>query len=147
MGKETVKPAHPLKVTALCAVVGTLSICLLGSIGIAVTSDYDPELKAPRPLASAEPLPTWRTDVIPDVTAPDPAIPATTPAPGPTPKVTKRPTKKPTPKVTKTTKKPPAPYYKNCTAVRAAGAAPLYRGDPGYRSGLDRDHDGQACED
>lgn len=37
-------------------------------------------------------------------------------------------------------------YYQNCTAARAAGAAPLYRGDPGYRSALDRDNDGIACE-
>jgi len=40
----------------------------------------------------------------------------------------------------------PAAYYKNCDAVRAAGKAPLYRGEPGYRSGLDRDGDGTACE-
>lgn len=37
-------------------------------------------------------------------------------------------------------------YYKNCAAVRAAGKAPLYRGQPGYRPGLDRDGDGIACE-
>lgn len=37
-------------------------------------------------------------------------------------------------------------YYKNCAAARAAGAAPLYRGQPGYRSALDRDNDGIACE-
>ena len=37
-------------------------------------------------------------------------------------------------------------YYDNCTAARAAGAAPLYRGEPGYRPGLDRDKDGIACE-
>jgi hypothetical protein len=37
-------------------------------------------------------------------------------------------------------------YYANCTAVRAAGKAPLYRGQPGYRSALDRDNDGIACE-
>lgn len=37
-------------------------------------------------------------------------------------------------------------YYQNCTAVRAAGAAPLYRGEAGYRAGLDRDGDGVACE-
>jgi hypothetical protein len=36
--------------------------------------------------------------------------------------------------------------YQNCAAVRAAGAAPLYAGQPGYRAGLDRDHDGVACE-
>jgi hypothetical protein len=44
---------------------------------------------------------------------------------------------------------PPAPaevYYKNCDAARAAGAAPIYRGQPGYRSALDRDNDGIACE-
>lgn len=37
-------------------------------------------------------------------------------------------------------------YYRNCDAARAAGAAPLTRGEPGYRSGLDRDNDGVACE-
>ncbi|QQN78621.1 MULTISPECIES: excalibur calcium-binding domain-containing protein [Streptomyces] len=37
-------------------------------------------------------------------------------------------------------------HYPNCDAVRAAGQAPLYRGEPGYRSGLDRDGDGVACE-
>ena len=37
-------------------------------------------------------------------------------------------------------------YYQNCTAARAAGAAPIYQGQPGYRSQLDRDHDGVACE-
>lgn len=37
-------------------------------------------------------------------------------------------------------------YYPNCAAARAAGAAPLYAGEPGYRSGLDRDNDGIACE-
>lgn len=37
-------------------------------------------------------------------------------------------------------------YYANCSEARAAGAAPIYRGEPGYRSGLDRDNDGVACE-
>ena len=36
--------------------------------------------------------------------------------------------------------------YKNCTAVKAAGKAPLLAGQPGYRSALDGDHDGVACE-
>ena len=36
--------------------------------------------------------------------------------------------------------------YANCTAVRAAGAAPIHRGDPGYASKLDRDGDGIGCE-
>ncbi len=37
-------------------------------------------------------------------------------------------------------------YYENCDAARAAGAAPVRRGDPGYGSHLDRDGDGSACE-
>lgn len=37
-------------------------------------------------------------------------------------------------------------YYANCSEARAAGAAPLLAGEPGYRSGLDRDNDGVACE-
>ncbi len=54
-----------------------------------------------------------------------------------------------------TTAPPPPPttapsggdvYYANCAAARAAGAAPLYRGQPGYRPALDRDGDGVACE-
>jgi hypothetical protein len=40
----------------------------------------------------------------------------------------------------------PPVYYANCTAVRDAGAAPIYRGEPGYRSALDRDGDGIACD-
>ena len=35
-------------------------------------------------------------------------------------------------------------YYANCAAARAAGAAPVRRGDPGYARHLDRDGDG--CE-
>lgn len=37
-------------------------------------------------------------------------------------------------------------YYEGCNAVRAAGAAPLYRGQPGYREEMDGDDDGIACE-
>ena len=37
-------------------------------------------------------------------------------------------------------------YYSNCAAVRAAGAAPLNAGEPGYSIKLDRDQDGTACE-
>lgn len=37
-------------------------------------------------------------------------------------------------------------YYQNCTAVKAAGAAPIYPGDPGFQSKFDRDNDGIGCE-
>lgn len=46
----------------------------------------------------------------------------------------------------KTTSQPATVYYANCAAAKAAGAAPLHRGDPGYRPALDRDGDGIACE-
>lgn len=36
--------------------------------------------------------------------------------------------------------------YRNCTEARAAGAAPVRRGQPGYGSHLDRDNDGVGCE-
>lgn len=36
--------------------------------------------------------------------------------------------------------------YRNCTEARAAGAAPLHRGQPGYRPQMDGDNDGVACE-
>lgn len=36
--------------------------------------------------------------------------------------------------------------YVNCAAARAAGAAPVRRGDRGYGPHLDRDNDGVGCE-
>ncbi|MFZ2176353.1 MAG: excalibur calcium-binding domain-containing protein [Rhodococcus sp. (in: high G+C Gram-positive bacteria)] len=40
----------------------------------------------------------------------------------------------------------PRAEFKNCTEAREAGAAPVYRGDPGYAPHLDRDNDGIGCE-
>lgn len=36
--------------------------------------------------------------------------------------------------------------FPNCAAARAAGAAPIRAGDPGYGRHLDRDSDGIGCE-
>lgn len=36
--------------------------------------------------------------------------------------------------------------FVNCSAARAAGAAPVMRGEPGYGPHLDRDDDGIGCE-
>jgi len=84
---------------------------------------------APEPVAPA-PAPA---QVAP---APAPAAPAPAPvAPAPAPVA-------PAP----VAPAPAAVYYANCAAARAAGAAPLYAGQPGYRSALDRDSDGVACE-
>ena len=90
------------------------------------------------------------------VNCPDTAVPTNQPAPlppepEPTPEPEPEPTPPPAPVEPEPTPAPapapaPAPYYANCTAVRAAGAAPLYSYQPGYRSGLDGDGDGVACE-
>ncbi|WP_326697706.1 excalibur calcium-binding domain-containing protein [Streptomyces sp. NBC_01754] len=74
-------------------------------------------------------------------------ITVTEPTPAPTPTPTPKPEPTPAPAAKK--KAPPAPpsvYYENCDAARAAGAAPVYRGDPGYAAHLDRDNDGVGCE-
>lgn len=55
-------------------------------------------------------------------------------------------TEPPTTAARRTTPSTTATYYANCDEVRQAGKAPLRRGDPGYRSGLDRDGDGTACD-
>jgi len=89
-----------------------------------------------------------------------PTIPTVNTTPEPTAKATKVPaertqtptrkpvpaTKKPTPKPTVT--KPPAEetYYANCPALRKDHPSGVPKGHPAYRSGLDRDKDGWACE-
>ncbi|MGW7683098.1 excalibur calcium-binding domain-containing protein [Kribbella sp. NPDC054772] len=50
----------------------------------------------------------------------------------------------PTPTTTPTTA---TVVYQNCDQVRAAGKAPLHRGDPGYSPELDHNGDGVACGD
>lgn len=37
-------------------------------------------------------------------------------------------------------------YWGGCNDAQAAGTAPIYRGEPGYRPEMDGDDDGIACE-
>lgn len=102
---------------------------------------------APASLVSHKPTPSASPSPTPS--------PSTTPTPSPEP-TTAEPTPEPTvdapveePAPEPPAQPEPAPqqaYYSSCREAKAAGAAPLYRGDPGYRSGLDRDGDGVACE-
>ena len=91
-----------------------------------VTSQYALKAVVPPPAAPApaEPAPA---DPAPFVEAPvqeaEPEAPAE-PAPAP----------------------PANAYYANCKEARAAGAAPIRVGEPGYSRKLDRDGDGIACE-
>ena len=41
---------------------------------------------------------------------------------------------------------PASVYFRNCNEARAAGAAPLFRGQAGYRPEMDGDADGVAGE-
>ena len=80
--------------------------------------------------------------VVPAPVAPAPYVPPApvyvAPAPAPAPYVPPAPAYVPP--------APTAAYYANCAAVRAAGAAPIRAGQPGYSRKLDRDGDGVACE-
>ncbi|BDB61649.1 excalibur calcium-binding domain-containing protein [Rhodococcus sp. RDE2] len=40
----------------------------------------------------------------------------------------------------------PSASYENCAEARAAGVAPILKGEPGYGTHLDRDKDGIACD-
>ncbi|NUT73127.1 DUF1524 domain-containing protein [Pseudarthrobacter sp. C4D7] len=85
--------------------------------------------------AAAAPAPA------PVAAAPAPAPAAVAPAPAPAAPVPAAPAP-----VVPVPAAPAAAYYANCAAARAAGAAPLYAGQAGYRPALDRDSDGIACE-
>lgn len=77
----------------------------------------------------ATPAPTY-TEPTPVYTEPEPAYVEPVPAytePEPAPAPVER-------------------YYANCSEARAAGAAPVYAGEPGYGPHLDRDGDGIGCE-
>lgn len=78
--------------------------------------------------------------VAPATQLPAAPAPAVAPAPALAP-VRKAPVQAPAPAA-------PAPdiYYANCSAARAAGAAPIRAGQPGYSRKLDRDGDGVGCE-
>ncbi|MEE2061421.1 excalibur calcium-binding domain-containing protein [Rhodococcus artemisiae] len=67
--------------------------------------------------------------------APAPQQPAPAPAPAP-----QQSAPAPTPRSA------PSGGFKNCTEAWNAGAAPVYRDDPGYAPRLDRDNDGIGCE-
>lgn len=118
---------------------------LLGSVLSAIDpSDGEPGSPATSDtpaVGTSTALPTHPVD-IPTATATATATVTVAPSPPPTRTVTKT-AEAPEPRTTA-----PAPdvHYENCDEARAAGAAPLYRGDPGYGPHLDRDGDGVACE-
>lgn len=86
---------------------------------------------------TAEPVPLEQPEVQAEPEAPNEVIPnnfvnVPEPMPEPAPAVEPAPVQ--------------SAYYGSCAQARAAGAAPLYAGSPGYSRQLDRDGDGVACE-
>ncbi|WP_410637890.1 excalibur calcium-binding domain-containing protein [Amycolatopsis sp. lyj-346] len=118
------KYAASAALPALAATESAAKAAVSGLWGPPCNGTIDAPAAAPKPAPVATPTPA-------PTTAPKPA-PATKAAPPPPP--------------VETTEAAPSAYYANCSAAKAAGAAPLYRGEPGYRSALDRDGDGVACE-
>nr|WSX49257.1 excalibur calcium-binding domain-containing protein [Streptomyces sp. NBC_00974] len=80
--------------------------------------------------------------------------PGKTPSPAGTPVPSKAPSPAPSsapvdPKPKSSPTPAPGPKdvtYKNCAEAKAAGVAPIHRGQPGYAKHLDRDNDGIACD-
>lgn len=122
-------------------VISILAVPLLCCIGIAANLGDDadePSSSIEEPSAtetSASPSPSLSPSPSESATPTEAAEPSTS-APPPPPPSTEAATSEAVATV----------YYENCTAAWDAGAAPLSRNDPGYRAGLDRDGDGNACE-
>lgn len=110
---------------------------------VAIKTSYHLSVTAPERDAIARVLTTCPDQGLPtasDVAFPerDPNAPAKTQA--------AQPTTKAAPTRTSAPAAPAATSFTNCTEARAAGAAPLHRGDPGWNDRMDRDGDGVACE-
>lgn len=107
----------------------TLTVTKSEIAGLVSTPSETPSVASddasPTPEETAEPEPVAEEPVVEPEEEPaeEPAPPAPAPKPAPAPV-----------------------RFSSCKQAREAGAAPLYRGDPGYSSNLDRDNDGVACE-
>ena len=76
-----------------------------------------------------------------------PLSPVTAEAPAPAPAPVPVPAQEPAPAPAPTEPVPAQEvFYADCDAVRAAGAAPISIGSPGYSTHLDRDKDGVGCD-
>ena len=102
--------------------------------------------------AKVKPTPSPTPTTTSPTPTPTPEPTSEAPAPAPEPAQPGHQEQAPAPAVVHQEQRAPAPapepevFYKNCAAARAAGAAPIYRGQPGYRSKLDADGDGIACD-
>jgi excalibur calcium-binding domain-containing protein len=124
-----------------------IAVVALAAVAVLGACEKESETKGGtvKPVSSSESTATTATSIAPSTTVTTAKATTTTTA-----KATTSTTARPT---TTTTEAPATPTtaattvsYANCSAAKAAGVAPLHRGDPGYASKLDRDGDGIACE-
>ncbi|KLU09350.1 hypothetical protein ABL57_12920 [Kocuria sp. SM24M-10] len=144
--------------------------CEFVAIQIAVKAKYDLWVTAPEKTAMTEVLADCAGEELPtgavlaDIAATAPVEEAPEPAPVQEAPVQQVPEPEPVPAAPEPVAPEPEPApvapapdpepaapaapaaFANCTEARAAGAAPLHVGSPGYAPKLDRDGDGVACE-
>ncbi|MFI8425119.1 excalibur calcium-binding domain-containing protein [Streptomyces sp. NPDC085479] len=124
-------------------VVAALLVAFL-ALGAILSACEDPESERPDPPPTVSVTETVTES--PSVAPPVPP-PAETPDPDTAePDAPEPETSDPVTPESPESTSPTATYYENCDAAREAGAAPLLRGEPGYREALDREGDGIACE-
>ena len=149
-------------------------LALVLGVGIAgcgvpsVADDAGSPAPAPSPTVTASPSPSPIPTPSPSPTPSPTPSPPPSPTPSPIPTTQAPPSESPAPSTTQEPESTPeattqagggaaapAPaeepkqestYFPNCRKAKESGAAPLHRGDPGYREELDRDGDGVACE-
>ncbi|WP_223884081.1 excalibur calcium-binding domain-containing protein [Pseudarthrobacter sp. BIM B-2242] len=114
---------------------------VLNLVAVSIFSSLNPATSVTADQAASVPAPASSPAPESPVAAPTPEDPAPAPAAEPAPVAE--------------IAAPPAPVadpapvnvtYENCAEVRAAGKAPLLRGQPGYTAKMDSDGDGVACE-
>ncbi|WP_241522026.1 GmrSD restriction endonuclease domain-containing protein [Arthrobacter pityocampae] len=106
---------------------------------LAPTNQVAPSVAAPAaPVETPTPAPVEPVVPEPAPVVPEPVAPAPAPvAPAPV---------APAPVAPAPVAPAPGVYYENCDAVRAAGAAPIAAGSPGFQPKFDRDKDGIGCD-
>jgi hypothetical protein len=146
---------------------GSAAAVLLVLISLVLFNPFKGNNAASSLPPGSDSAPTTGAETTPDPEGTPSALTTEVPTQGPTGEPTQEPSGSPTeaspsspepssptssPKETKTTE-PTAPpssssavAYQNCAEVRAAGKAPLHRGDPGYTPALDKNGDGIACD-
>jgi hypothetical protein len=122
---------------------------ILVPLGVGEQTPESPSTPSVSPATSeSEPSrsPTTSEPGVPPSRPPVTETATVTAPPSPVPEATVTETVEPEPTRSPVEPEPADVYYENCDAARAAGAAPVYAGDPGYGRHLDRDGDGVGCE-